>query len=80
MNRVFGFLGSNFGRFVRFAAGGILISIGYWLLSGFWSWVLIIIGFVPLLAGVFDFCVFAPLVGLPFRGEPLRRSLRPPQE
>jgi len=80
MDRLFGFLGSNYGRFVRFAAGGILISIGYWLVSGVWGWVLIIIGLIPLLAGIFDFCVFAPLFGLPFKGDRLRSSLRPSKD
>jgi hypothetical protein len=34
-----------------------------------------IIGLVPLLAGLFDRCVFAPLFGLPFDGERLRRAV-----
>jgi hypothetical protein len=63
------FLASSAGRLVRAAAGAILIALGIW------GWVLIIIGLVPLAAGIFDFCVFAPLFGLPFVGETLRRRL-----
>jgi hypothetical protein len=29
---------------------------------------------VPLLAGVFDFCIFAPLFGAPFSGKAIRKS------
>jgi hypothetical protein len=34
-----------------------------------------VIGLVPLAAGVFDRCVFAPLFGLPFAGPRLRQTL-----
>jgi hypothetical protein len=34
------------------------------------------VGLVPLLAGLFDRCVFAPLFGLPFAGPELRKSLQ----
>ncbi|MGW8252076.1 MAG: YgaP family membrane protein [Anaerolineales bacterium] len=75
MNQVFEFLASSAGRFVRAIAGLILIAIGIWLVSGVWQWVLIIVGLVPLAAGVFDFCVFAPLFRLPFNGQSLRNEL-----
>ena len=75
MNQVFRFLASSAGRWVRVVAGIIIIAIGFWLLTGAWRWVLIIVGLVPLLAGLFDFCVFAPLFGLPFIGERLRAVL-----
>jgi hypothetical protein len=45
------------------------------LITAALKWVLIIIGVVPLAAGLFDRCVFAPLFGLPFLGWRLRRSL-----
>ncbi len=75
MNQVFEFLASSGGRIVRAVAGLILIALGIWLVSGAWGWVLIVVGLVPLAAGVFDFCVFAPLFGLPFVGERLRTRL-----
>jgi hypothetical protein len=75
MNQLFEFLASNMGRVVRAIAGLILIAIGIWLLTGVWRWVLIVVGLVPLAAGVFDFCVFAPLFGLPFIGSQLRNRL-----
>jgi len=31
-----------------------------------------VVGLVPLLAGLFDFCVFAPLFGAPMSGPKIR--------
>jgi hypothetical protein len=69
---IFEFLGSTAGRWVRGIAGLILIALGIWVVSGTWGWVLIVVGLVPLAAGLFDFCLFAPLFGLPFVGDQLR--------
>jgi hypothetical protein len=60
---------------VRSLAGLILIALGIWGVTGIWQWILIIIGLVPLAAGLFDFCLFAPLFSLPFIGERLRDKL-----
>lgn len=72
---MFQFLGSSAGRWVRALAGLILISLGLWVVTGTWQWVLILVGLVPLAAGVLDFCLFAPLFGLPFLGDQLRESV-----
>lgn len=64
------FLGSTPGRVVRGAAGLFLIALGLALGGG---WIAIaIVGVVPLAAGVFDFCLLAPLFHLPFAGKALR--------
>jgi hypothetical protein len=75
MNALFGFLASAAGRIVRIVAGLALILVGLLVVQGTWGWILAIVGLVPLLAGLFDRCVFAPLAGLPFGGEDLRRRL-----
>ena len=75
MNALFGFLASPAGRVTRIIAGLALILIGLLALGGIWGWILAIVGLVPLLAGVFDRCVFAPLAGLPFVGPGLRQTL-----
>lgn len=75
MNGLFQFLASSAGRWTRAIAGLALIVIGLWLVGGTWGWVLAIVGLVPLLAGLFDVCVFAPLFGLPFVGDRLRSAL-----
>ncbi len=76
MESVFEFLASTTGRGVRAVAGLVLIALGIWVAqSTVWTWVLIIVGLVPLAAGIFDVCVFAPLFKLPFQGERLRNAL-----
>ena len=73
MKSVFGFLASTAGRITRIVAGMILTGLGLALVGGTWGYVLAVVGLVPLAAGVFDFCVFAPLFGLPFLGAQLRK-------
>jgi len=73
MKSVFGFLASTAGRTTRIVAGLILIGLGLMLVGGTWGYVLAVVGLVPLAAGFFDFCVFAPLFGLPFLGPLLRK-------
>jgi hypothetical protein len=41
-------------------------------LSGTVGIIVAVVGAVPLLAGLFDFCVFAPLFGAPFKGPEIR--------
>jgi uncharacterized membrane protein HdeD (DUF308 family) len=51
------------GRIVRVVAGLALIAAGLLVLGGAAGIVVAVVGAVPLLAGVFDLCVFAPLFG-----------------
>ncbi len=67
-----GFLASTTGRIVRIVAGIVLIVVGLLVIGGVGGIVVAVIGAVPLLAGVFDFCVFAPLFGEPFSGPAIR--------
>jgi hypothetical protein len=76
MKAVFRFLASSTGRVVRAVAGLVLIVVGLAVVGGAIGWILAIVGLVPLLAGVFDRCVFAPLFGLPFAGPRLRETLK----
>jgi hypothetical protein len=66
------FLASGPGRFIRALAGIALIGWGWFGLTGTTGYTVAVIGLVPLLAGVFDFCVLAPLFGYPFSGARLR--------
>ena len=72
MNPIIAFLASTAGRIIRIAAGIALIAWGLMGLGGTWGIVVAIVGAVPLLAGLFDFCVFAPLFGNPFSGSDIR--------
>lgn len=75
MNALFGFMASQNGRYARIGAGALLIIIGL-LTGGTAGWVLAIVGLAPLLAGIFDVCLFAPLFSLPFKGDDLRDSTK----
>lgn len=67
------FMVTGAGRVVRIVAGVALIAIGLLLVGGTGGIILAVVGLVPLTAGVFDFCVFAPLFGLPLMGEQVRQ-------
>ena len=66
------FLASGAGRIARIVAGIVLIVVGLAVVGGTAGIVIAVIGVVPLAAGLFDFCVFAPLFGLPFAGPDIR--------
>jgi cobalamin biosynthesis protein CobD/CbiB len=67
------FLASNpVGRIVRIVAGAILVLVGLLVLGGTAGIIVAVIGLVPLLAGIFDVCVFAPLFGASFFGPKIR--------
>ncbi|MBX3066484.1 MAG: DUF2892 domain-containing protein [Anaerolineae bacterium] len=68
------FLASSTGRWVRIAAGVVLIALGLLAIKDTGGLVVAVIGAVPLLAGVFDVCVFAPLFGAPFSGKAIREQ------
>ena len=60
------FMSSSFGRLLRIVAGIVLVVLGLAVVHGTGGIILAIVGLVPLVAGVFNFCVFAPLFGGPF--------------
>lgn len=72
MNPFISFMASTTGRIVRIVAGIALIAWGLWGLGGTTGVIVAVVGAVPLLAGVFDFCVFAPLFGNPLSGPKIR--------
>jgi hypothetical protein len=75
MEAIFRFLASSAGRLVRALAGLILIVVGIAVVGGTAGWILAVVGLVPLAAGAFDRCVFAPLFGRPFAGPSLCQTL-----
>ena len=72
MNPILSFIASGTGRLVRVAAGLVLIVWGLFGLSGATGMVVAVVGAVPFIAGLFDFCVFAPLFGAPLSGPKIR--------
>ncbi len=72
MNPFIKFMASTAGRVTRIAAGIALVLWGLLGIGGTAGIVVAIVGLVPLLAGLFDFCVFAPLFGAPLGGPQIR--------
>ncbi len=65
------FMASSAGRLTRVLAGIALIAIGI-IIGEAAGIVLIVIGAVPLLAGLFDVCLFSALFGGPLAGTRIR--------
>ena len=72
MNPFVKFMASTAGRLTRIVAGIALVLWGLFGLGGATGIVVLVIGLIPLLAGLFDFCVFAPLFGAPMSGPQIR--------
>ena len=72
MNPIVSFLASSTGRIVRVVAGLILVAWSWFVLDGTTGVIMALIGLVPVFAGIFDFCVFAPLFGAPLSGPKIR--------
>jgi hypothetical protein len=62
MNSLVNFLTSAAGRMIRIVAGLLLVWIGAYDGGGI---LLAVIGLIPIAAGVFNFCLLAPLFGSP---------------
>jgi len=67
MDSFVNFMRSPIGRLLRIVLGVVLI---WWGFSGGAGWLVGVIGFLPLLAGMFNFCVLAPLFGRNLMGKP----------
>jgi hypothetical protein len=65
------FMSSMAGRLLRIVAGIALLVVGL-LTGGTTGIVLAVVGVVPVLAGVFNVCLIAPLLGAPFLGRDLK--------
>lgn len=72
MNPFVRFMASTAGRIVRIVSGAALIALGLLGLGGTAGVVIAVIGMVPLLAGLVDICVFAPLFSQPISGSKIR--------
>ncbi len=64
-------MASPIGRLARIVAGLALIAVGFFV-QGAWGVVIGVVGVIPLLAGVFNVCLVAPLLRVPFSGARLR--------
>ncbi len=69
-----GFINSPAGRVARIVVGLVLIAWGYSLPGGVARVVLMVVGLVPLVAGVFHLCLVSALLGGPISGSRLAAS------
>jgi hypothetical protein len=74
MNPFVSFMASTVGRLVRIVAGIALIAAGLFAVGGTGGTIMAVVGLVPLLAGLLDFCLFAPLFGNPLSGPKIRAA------
>lgn len=72
MNPFVTFMSSQNGRIVRIVVGIALIAWAFLSFGGTWRIILTLVGALPLLAGIFDICVLAPLFGCPIKGSDIR--------
>lgn len=72
MKGFFKFMASTAGRITRVVAGVALLVLGLVVMEGAAGYVVAVVALVPLLAGLFDFCVFSRLFGGPFKGSEIR--------
>ena len=74
MNPFVRFMASPTGRVIRVVAGIVLVVLGLLVVKNVGGIILAVVGLVPLVAGLFDFCVFAPLFGAPLSGPKIRAA------
>jgi hypothetical protein len=60
------FMASMAGRAIRIVAGIVLGLVGLFVVEGIGGIILAVVGLVVLLAGLLNFCIFAPLFKGPF--------------
>ncbi len=74
MNPFISFIASPAGRLTRIVAGMVLIGWGFLGIGGTTGIIVAVVGAVPLLAGLFDVCVLAPLFSCPLSGAKIRAT------
>jgi hypothetical protein len=62
------FMAGPTGRLLRTVAGVVLIAWGWTMRPDTSGVVLMVIGLAPLMAGVLNICLIAPLIGAPLSG------------
>jgi len=70
------FMASFWGRALRVIVGAIIIWWGL-TLAGVAEWIAIVVGSIFVLVGLFNVCLIAPFLGVPFRGKDLAEHETP---
>jgi len=71
------FINTTTGRLVRIIAGLILIIWGFAVELQSTAIILIVIGLIPLAAGLFNMCVISGLLGGPLSPKRMSQSIKP---
>ncbi len=70
------FMSSGMGRVLRIVAGLALVVLGIAFVNGTLGLILIVVGAIPLVAGVFDICIIGALfLGTPLKGAEVRATI-----
>ncbi len=69
------FMRSIAGRLLRIIAGAIIIYLALTRVDAPWSYVVAVIGVVPILAGLMNFCLLGPVFSVDLWGRP--KAARP---
>ena len=72
MNPFVRFMQTPAGRLGRIVVGGALIVAGLLGVSGAAGYFMVVLGAIPLAAGLFDVCLLAPFFRIPFSGARIR--------
>jgi hypothetical protein len=70
------FLASGAGRTIRAVAGLALIWWGFSHRGGALGMIVMLVGLIPLAAGVFDFCLLSRVLGGPLSGAAIRAGYK----
>jgi len=65
-------INSTAGRLLRIVAGIVMIGLGFFAIGGTAGLVVAAIGVIPLAAGIFDLCLLAPVLSVPWGGTKIR--------
>ncbi len=68
------FMAQPSGRAARIIAGLAIMGIGLGVIGGTLGWIIAAVGLVPLLAGVINVCLVAPVIHAPFSGKDSLRA------
>jgi hypothetical protein len=68
------FMAGTAGRLVRIIAGVVLIALGLFVIEDTAGLIVAVIGVAPLLAGILNVCLIAPILGAPLSGKTAQHS------
>ena len=64
------FMRGFWGRAIRVVAGLILVYLGFFVIGGNGGTIIGLVGIVPIVAGVANFCLLGPVFGVDLYGRP----------